>query len=131
MNLRLFILASCFGTLTGAFASEGTAFGTELKCRGWFQGKGQFKHVPMVLAKATDQLKSFKLSLEGYEYIANWDIALDTVYVTISQGGHAVLFTTARVPTAKHNDTFSSAYLPGQTGSRENNGVRVSVSCNF
>lgn len=61
--------------------------------------------------------------LNGYKYDINWDVNLDALYTTITQNGKSILFTTARVPTYPHNDSFTDLNLP--------NGPRLSVSCNF
>jgi hypothetical protein len=50
--------------------------------------------------------------LIGYNYAVNWDVNLDAIYTTITHEGKSILFTTARVPTYPHNDSFTDMNLP-------------------
>jgi len=96
----------------------------EMVCEGWYQNPGE-QLQKSVMAKVEQTNLNWKQSTElnGYKYDVNWDVNLDAIYTTITQNGKSILFTTARVPTYPHNDSFTDLNLP--------NGPRLSVSCNF
>lgn len=100
------------------------AFALEMVCEGWHQNPGaQIQKSIMVMIEQTNLNWKQSTELSGYKYEVNWDINLDTIYTNIIHNGTRLLFTTARVPTYPHNDSFTDLILP--------NGPRLSVSCNF
>ncbi len=113
-----FFIVSSFLT----FSLQASAL--EMVCEAWSQNPGE-QLEKAVMAKGEQTHLNWKQAtvLNGYKYEVNWDVNLDTIYTTITQNEKSILFTTARVPTYPHNDSFTDLNLP--------NGPRLSVSCNF
>ena len=96
----------------------------EMICEGWYQKPGeQLQKAVMTQIEKTQTNWKQSVELMGYQYSVDWDVNMDVIYTTITQNGNSILFTTARVPTYPHNDSFTDLNLP--------NGPRLSVSCNF
>lgn len=96
----------------------------ELFCEGWFQNQGEtIQKSTMNKVEQTNLNWKQSTKLNGYKYDVNWDINLDVIYATIAKDEKTILFTTARVPTFSHNDSFTDLNLP--------DGTRLSVSCSF
>jgi hypothetical protein len=110
--------------LVGSILLPLTSYGLELKCEGWYQpANGSLQQVSMKEVLQSAQNWKQELELEGYRYSVDWDVLLDAFYVRISRGGKDLLFTTARVPTFSHNDSFTDLHL--------SDGTRLSISCSF
>ena len=106
------------------FLSSVQALALELICEGWHQNPAdQLERVVMTKGEQTNLNWKQSTEVAGFRYAVDWDVNLDTIYVTIGQGEKRLLFATARVPTFPHNDSFTDLNLPG--------GPRLAVSCSF
>lgn len=110
--------------LIGIFLSSSCWASLNLKCEGWLQNSGEeLQRAPMTIVEQTNLNWKQSVKIEEYTYKVNWDVNLDSFYVEIYKSDQRVVFTTARVPTYNHNDSFTDIHLP--------NGPRLAVSCNF
>ena len=100
------------------------ALAAEMNCEGWVVRPGQeFKRAKLATFFRNSQNWKQQVDFEGYHFSVDWDVNLDCFYTRIEKDGKPVFFSTARVPTFNHNDSFSDVTFP--------DGLRLAVSCNF
>jgi len=96
----------------------------KLECEAWHQESGQqLSKAVMITITYDHKERLYKEELNGFSYEVKWDVNLDTFYKTIKKGNQRVLFSTARVPSFEHNDSFTDLTLL--------DGTRLAISCGF
>jgi hypothetical protein len=106
----------------GTMVASTPSFASSVNCEGGYQEREKtLEKAPMTLLSSTPNNSVYVVRHRGYDYRVDWDRNLTTFYVNIGQAGSRILFTTARVPTENHPESFTSLNLPS--------GSRLSVNC--
>ena len=94
----------------------------DIYCEAWSQQNGGSlnKSLMNVESSTADNIV-YSATHEGFEFKVDWNFELTSLYTTVRKNGNTVLFTTARVPSENHRDSFTDLKLP--------NGLRLSVNC--
>jgi len=104
------------------FLFAGSVSAAQLSCVGWRQnGSDPLQNVLMKMDKTSRVNPRLSVEIIESQYEVIWDTSLDTLYVSINYENKPVLFSMARVPNPKNNETFVDLNLPA--------GPRLSVSC--
>lgn len=94
----------------------------DLFCEAWYQDVDQaLQKQRLVIQSETVNNRVFAGSSHGYDFKVDWNRKLSTLYTFIESAGKRILFTTARVPTEDHPESFTDLEVP--------NGPRLSVNC--
>lgn len=97
-------------------------FAMDIFCEGWHQlpGRSLEKSRMTVINSSNDGI-TFETSLHEYKYQVTWNFSLTSLYSTVKKNDIQLLFTTARVPTENHSDSFTDFKLL--------DGTRLSINC--
>lgn len=94
----------------------------DLFCEAWYQDVGQaLQKQRLEIQSETVNNLVFAGSFHGYDFKVDWNRELSTFYTFIESAGKRILFTTARVPTEDHPESFTDLEIPS--------GPRLSISC--
>lgn len=117
--LLLFLSIFCVTGFPSAFAWDHGP----LKCKGLYGIMGHLERVEM--SKTKEDASSIILlgTHDKYNFKVDWNFELDTLYTFISVNGVDKFFSTMRVPTENHNDSFGEF--------RDETGFRLGITCAF
>ena len=94
-----------------------------LKCEGLYGIIGRLDKVAMLKTSEDSSSTIVEGFFEKYKFRVEWNYGLDTLYTSIAVSGDDKFFSTMRVPTENHNDSFGEF--------RDETGFRLGITCAF
>jgi hypothetical protein len=95
---------------------------SNLACEAWHQLKDDELQKQNLKLQSRDVNNTvLTTSFKGYTFRVDWDKNLTTLYMNVKKNGESILFSTSRVPTEDHNDSFLDGILT--------DGSRIAISC--